>query len=134
MPHRAAVVTQDCRQRRDGFFLAVDHLAGGAILDDLGDRPAAERQPRGAARPGFDHYESKRFRPVHREQQSARLAQEFCFLTLVDLPDELKVRPNISTGSSWRDTNTIGLGLALASTALDHVVRGRAYLRGRATR
>src|ERR1700730_15668740 len=32
---------------------------------------------------------SKWLRPIHRKQQSACLAQEFCFLTLVDLPDEL---------------------------------------------
>jgi hypothetical protein len=92
LPYRAAVVGQDFRQRRDGFFLAVDHLAGDAILDDLGDRPAAERQYRRAARHSFDHYESKRFRPVHRDQKSSRVAEELCFLALVDLADELHVR------------------------------------------
>src|ERR1700730_11181289 len=35
---------------------------------------------------------SKWLRPVHRKQQSGCLAQEFCFLALVDLPDELYAR------------------------------------------
>ena len=90
--HHAAVVRQDCRKRRDGFILAVDHLAGDAILDDLGDRPAAEREHRRAARHSFDHHESKRLRPIHGKQQSRCLAEEFCFVTLVDLSDELYAR------------------------------------------
>jgi hypothetical protein len=85
LPHRAAVVRQDLWQHRDGFFIAVDDFAGDAVVDDLGDRPATERKHRRAARHGFDHHKAKRLWPVHREQQSGRLAQEFCFLALVDL-------------------------------------------------
>jgi len=110
LPYRAAVVGQDFRQRRDGFFLAVDHLAGDAILDDLGDRPAAERQYRRAARHSFGHYESKRFRPVHRDQKSSRVAEELCFLALVDLADELHVR----TIEEWAEkTQFLGDAAAL---------------------
>jgi len=58
----------------------------------LGDRPATERQHRRAARHGFDHHESKWLRPVHREQKSGSLTQEFCFLALVNLADKLYVR------------------------------------------
>ena len=50
---------------------------------------ATERQHRGAARHGFDHHEPKRLRPVHREEKRGGLAQEFRFLPLVDLTDEL---------------------------------------------
>src|SRR4029077_10185679 len=70
----------------------IDHLSGDAILDDLRGRSAAERQYRGAARHGFDHHESKRLRPVYWEQKSGRLAEECCFLALVDLADELYAR------------------------------------------
>jgi hypothetical protein len=45
LPHLTAIVSQDRRQGRDGFFLAADYFAGDAVLDDLGDRTASEREP-----------------------------------------------------------------------------------------
>ena len=35
LPHRAAIIRQDFRQRCDGFFFIFDNLAGNAVLDDL---------------------------------------------------------------------------------------------------
>src|SRR5881392_2867810 len=58
-PYSTPIVRQDLGQRRDSFFLAADNLAGGAVVDDLWDRPTAEREHRCAARHCFDHRETK---------------------------------------------------------------------------
>jgi hypothetical protein len=54
-----AIVSQDRRQRCDGFFLTADYFAGDAVLDDLGDRPAPEREDWRATRHGFNHHQPK---------------------------------------------------------------------------
>src|SRR5690606_29969276 len=72
----------------DGLLDAVHHVAGYAVLDDLGNRAVPEGKHRRAAGHGLDHNEPERLGPVDREQQRARIAQEPALAALVDLADE----------------------------------------------
>ena len=64
-------------------------MAGDALIDDLGDRAAMEREDRRAARHCLDQRQAERLGPIDREQQGPGLAEKFRLGVLVDLADEL---------------------------------------------
>ena len=88
LTHLFPIERNDARQRRDRLFHGFDDGAGDAVLDDLRHRAAAKSQDRRAAGHRLDHGEPERLRPVDREQQRLRVAQELRLLVVVDLADE----------------------------------------------
>jgi len=70
---------------RTGFVL--DDKAGEALVDDLRHRTAVVGDDRRAAGHGFDHDEPERLRPVDRNQEPDRAAEEIRFLAVADLAD-----------------------------------------------
>ena len=60
----------------DSAIIVLDDESSQAIFDDFRHRAAIERDHRRAAGHGFDHHQAERLRPIDRNQQSDRAAQE----------------------------------------------------------
>src|SRR6185369_12701681 len=69
----------------------IDDEAGNAFVNDLRHRAAAEANYGSATSHGFNHGQSKRFRPVNRKQQRNGIAQKTCLLNLGDFTDEVNL-------------------------------------------
>ncbi len=76
-------------RRTDCLVHSLHNSPREMIVDDFRNRSAAKSENRRSARHRFDHDESKWFGPIDWEEQRERLAEEFCFVAIVDLSDEL---------------------------------------------
>ena len=78
--------------RGDRFVDALDQEAVAAVLDHLRCRAVAPGDDRRSRRHRLDHHQPERLRPVDREQQGARAAEESRLVGIADLADELDQR------------------------------------------
>ena len=81
---------RDMREAVDGAdraFLVLDDEARDAVLDDLRHGPAIVSDHRAAAGHRLDHHETERLRPVDRDKQRDRTAQERSLVLVADLAD-----------------------------------------------
>jgi hypothetical protein len=67
--------------------------AGYAMVDDLRHGTGLEGNDGGAAGHGLDHDETERFWPIDRKKESSRARQKLPLCFIVDLADELDLRP-----------------------------------------
>src|SRR5690606_12387706 len=88
----SAVVAGDFAHGRGRRRQVVDDAAGDAVVHHLGHRAAVPGDHRRAAGHRLDHHQAERFRPVDREQQRHRVAEEARLLRVADLADELHQR------------------------------------------
>src|ERR1051325_682436 len=70
----------------------IDNETRNTVLDNLRDGPPAKSNDRRPAGHRLDHDQTKRLRPVYREQQTDGVAQEITLGRFVDLADELDIR------------------------------------------
>ena len=73
--------------RADGARLVLDDEARDAVLDDLRHGAAIVGDHRAAAGHRLDHHETERLRPVDRDEQRDRAAQERSLVLVADLAD-----------------------------------------------
>jgi hypothetical protein len=66
-----------------------------AILNHFWDGTDRKGDDRSAARHGFDHNQTERFRPINREKQCCGIAQEILFGCVINLPTRLICSPSI---------------------------------------
>jgi hypothetical protein len=70
----------------------LDRETRDAVVDDLRHRSLAARDDGRAAGHRLDHHQTERLRPVDRQQQGERVAEEVVLLSIADLADELDQR------------------------------------------
>ena len=91
-PNGAAIERNHSREHPHRLIHRVDDGARDALVDDFRNGTMAESKDGRAARHGLDHHQAERLRPIDREQERLRLAQEFGLAALIDLADELDPR------------------------------------------
>ena len=91
-PHTGARQLDDALRRRDRLVQRVDDVARDPVAHHLRHRAASKRDHRRTAGHRLDHHQPERLRPVDREQQRRRVAQEVVLLRLADLTHELDAR------------------------------------------
>ena len=91
-PNGASIERNHSGEHPHRLVHSVNDGAGDALVDDFRNRPMAESKHGRAARHCLDHHQAERLRPIDREQERLRLAQEFGLAALIDLADELDPR------------------------------------------
>ena len=91
-PDGAAIERNHSREHPHRLIHRINDGARDALVDDFRNGALAECKYRCAARHRLDHHQAERLRPIDREQERPRLAQEFGLAALVDLADELDPR------------------------------------------
>jgi hypothetical protein len=88
-PNGASIERNHSREYPHRLVHSFNDGAGDALVDDFRNRPMAESKHGRTARHCLDHHQAERLRPIDREQERLRLAQEFGLAALIDLADEL---------------------------------------------
>ena len=91
-PNSVTIERKHLRQHPHRLVHRVNDGARDALVDDFRGGTLAECKDGCAARHRLDHHQAERLRPIDREQERPRLAQEFGLAALVDLADELDPR------------------------------------------
>ena len=86
--HRTAVERDHVAQRPARLLELRHDPTRDMIVDDLGNRAAAETEDGRAASHRLYHHEAEGLRPIDREDQGARVPEELRLAALVDLADE----------------------------------------------
>ena len=88
----AAIDFSNRARRGDCAGLVVHDESCNAVFHDFADGPAAIGDDGRSAGKSFDHHQAERLRPVDREQQRSRIANEVVLLVLTDLAGEVDQR------------------------------------------
>ena len=86
-PAASAIEMADSLKGLDRLLDVIDDITADLIVEDFGHRAAPKSHGRRTASHGFDHDQSKRFRPIDREKQCVGISQKLAFAGVIDLAE-----------------------------------------------